>query len=65
MGWIDPNLVGDKMSKVDVPKMPVSHSFSLLGKVEVLSDAMFDTLASSVDEPGCTMIEKSRFVAEK
>ena len=65
MGWIDPNLVGDKMSKVDVPKMPVSHNFSFLGKLEVLSDVTFDTLASSVDQPGCTMIEKSLFVAEK
>ena len=65
MGWIDPNLVGDKMSKVDVPKMPVSHSFLLLGKLEVLSDVTFDTLASSADEPGRTMIEKSRFLAEK
>ena len=52
------------MSKFDVIIIPVSHSFSLLSKVGV-SYVTFDSLASSVGEPGCTMMEKSRFVAEK
>ena len=52
------------MSKFDVLIIPVSHSFSLLSKVGVLY-VTFDSLASSIGEPGCMMMEKSRFVAEK